>query len=996
MMPLIKIIVFFSFAVCFPLKAYSEKSCEEIFSELDKFAFSMTEGLRLGKKQGDLFDLYKQRYFPNPRITEKGFKDADRVLNEYPELFKLPVREQYIILEEKLHDAPQSLIDFIKSFRNSAGRVRNNLFRIYENLGFWRQMLSFPKPVINPSWSKEEKKQSKRNEQEKFLEYLRKFIGPEFFKFMEDPAKDSVEKTVFMYRILSAIREDMLANGKNTGHISQAMVDLVHTSGFGNLFYTARLKSENPKEQVEAVNKILDERDSVAIALGFEDHFPELQQFLNVDHPTGFAKRENFAEILREIERDIEKMSYTAAARSSVVRVRPLSLQEAPFRSCLAVSDCSSDNYFEKALDPNFLYFTMTDESHKSSGHITVVLGAAKNVKIAFVDKIQNVSNEMILPMLESIRLSLQEQGYKLGLSNDVVGISNTGVTGVYVKKEILPKLKRSYTGFKPHENKYPFPNGYSRAYSEPKLWEFQMPEDTADFIIEPGEIKQPQEAKKDLKAETFFKEILSLQNSEKEEDQAGFINNLLVLEKIKGLDLLYPINNPVSKYRRQFRLNKRNHDFIYNYLMRKIENPENSFKLRKLAFWTLLEFLNKIFRLGDFFETQRAIYRYSDFFKTRFFDIWEIFSDEEQNILFGEMSNWRRSQDFWKRHFIERLSAKFSEGLLSKDARFFLGHRLIRLFVNFKDKYFEKAFLTAIAGEDAETVHFSVEKDINIRMSQSFAVYLTALMISVNHSSYFEASVVKTLLDIWDKFSEEEQSLLFEEISHWRNFQSFWKRRFIEDLSKRLSEGLLSKDAKLFLEHKLIRLFTNFKDDYVANAFMAAAARGDTETVDFFIQNGFDIHISNKFYYGSHYATALMAAVDSGRTETVDLLLRNGANINETFYGDSILMLAARKGHTETGQLLIQRGIDIHHVSWRGETALIAAAREGHTEFVDLLVKNGADIHHIADEGQTALSEAVRKGRAKTAQFLIKKGANRDNIHPLRYYFLMAKAFVF
>lgn len=72
----------------------------------------------------------------------------------------------------------------------------------------------------------------------------------------------------------------------------------------------------------------------------------------------------------------------------------------------------------------------------------------------------------------------------------------------------------------------------------------------------------------------------------------------------------------------------------------------------------------------------------------------------------------------------------------------------------------------------------------------------------------------------------------------------------------------------------------------------------------------------------------------------------------------------------------------------------MISVAHEGHTEVIDLLIKSDAD--YIADNGQTALSEAVRKGHIKTAQLLIKNGANRDNIHPLRYYFLMIKAFVF
>ena len=217
-----------------------------------------------------------------------------------------------------------------------------------------------------------------------------------------------------------------------------------------------------------------------------------------------------------------------------------------------------------------------------------------------------------------------------------------------------------------------------------------------------------------------------------------------------------------------------------------------------------------------------------------------------------------------------------------------------------------------------------------------------------------------------------------------------------------------MSQDAGFFLEHKLIRLFTNFKDEYVENAFMEAAVRGDTETLDFFLKQGMNIHFENKFYFGHFYATVLIIAVYNGRTGTVDFLLGKGADINKDFYGDPLLFLAAEKGHVETADLLIQRGVDVHHVDRRGETALIVAARNGRTEMVDFLIQKDVDIHHIAEynpadgisrfaeNGRTALSEAVRNGHTKTAQLLMQKGAKRDNIKPFRYYFKMIKALVF
>jgi hypothetical protein len=92
-------------------------------------------------------------------------------------------------------------------------------------------------------------------------------------------------------------------------------------------------------------------------------------------------------------------------------------LAEAPFRSCIGGSDCSSRTYLTKALDPNYQYFTLTDAEGYSSGHITVVLGSAPGKaksripslehgsderKLAFIDKIQNVPHEDLPIMISN------------------------------------------------------------------------------------------------------------------------------------------------------------------------------------------------------------------------------------------------------------------------------------------------------------------------------------------------------------------------------------------------------------------------------------------------------------------------------------------------------------------------------------------------------------------------------------------------------------------
>ena len=577
--------------------------------------------------------------------------------------------------------------------------------------------------------SKEEKKAIREKNNKMFSEHLDTLIDKNVRKSLKAPSKDNQEKTIFLYKALNTIREDMIANGKDTRAISQAMVDLIHTSGFGNTFYTSLLRSKNPKEQLEGVNKILDERNSIALALGFEDHFPELMRSLNMDHPTGSTKRANLAKVLRNIEKDIENMPYTST-QTSVLRVRALSLQESPFRSCLGGSDCSSNSYFEKALDPNFLYFTITDANHNSSGHITVVLGTAENVKIAFVDKIQNVPNERILPMLQSIRLSLMEQGYRLGLPKDIgnvhTGLSNMGITMNYIQSEINPKLKTVFTGFKPHENKYSFDSGYSKAYSEPELLEFELVEDIG-VKIEPGEIKQPQNAPEDLNVESLYEEVLSLQHSEDEEDQIKFINSLIGLNEVEGLDLSYPSDNFLSRYFRRFRKKASNDNFVDDYLTQKIDDPKNSFKLRKLVLWTLMEFLHEkydIFIHGE-------IYKKLEVPVAVFLKSWDKFSTKEQDILFGEVSNWRHSKNPWKSSLFKKLSKKFTGNIdYLHNIQYILEHRLASLFINMTREYVTNGLLIAAGRGKIESLHLLIKKgaDINSRgLNNKTALILAA-----------------------------------------------------------------------------------------------------------------------------------------------------------------------------------------------------------------------------------------------------------------------------
>ena len=94
---------------------------------------------------------------------------------------------------------------------------------------------------------------------------------------------------------------------------------------------------------------------------------------------------------------------------------------EAPERSNLGL-DCSGCEYWETALNPNYQYFTLTNDQFYSNGVITLVLGTAKPnhgevENIAFIDKVQNVPIPMVLTFIEVLRQMMASQGYTLAMS---------------------------------------------------------------------------------------------------------------------------------------------------------------------------------------------------------------------------------------------------------------------------------------------------------------------------------------------------------------------------------------------------------------------------------------------------------------------------------------------------------------------------------------------------------------------------------------------------
>ena len=606
------------------------------------FAREMTQGLHLNPGQGLLFELYLRDWFGRGRNTLFKFNiiDVFALLKEHPKLSKPIIREQILEFFIEESEKPQSLSYFLKAFKSSGIRRHRSFVEITAHLSFWRSILGFPKVKINSSLDKKEKQALMRRNKEEFLAYLdtvispRTAIGP-----LETPAEYHKKRVKYVYQVLNKARQKLLAGGRPAGKISQAMADLVDTAGFSNTSYIHLLKSKNPLINIEAAKKILGVRDDVAEELGFKGGFSELQEVLGVKSPS------DTNEELLKIEKDVESILTKSGKTKKTFRLRPLSLEESPFRSCLS-GDCATDFYFEKALDPNFIYFTLTDENYYSSGHAAVVLGSAVNsrgnrIKTAFVDKVQGIELDKLLTVLEGMRISLEEYGYRLGIPQRVGGVnglSSDVKISNYFESYILPGLKTKLKRFSPHMHSYTFRNGYSRGHQYMDVLEFTKGAGKAmnHAVITLGEINHPRKAPKKINIKSLYKPIFELKDSEEEKHQIQFLRNTFLFT-----------TKEFSEFKFSF-------DSAKHYAQSKINNTSLTFNVRKKALFALTELtVHTDRRLNITADREPSVFPFLTFFDY----VDQHFNESEARQIIGEMSNWiyAKEKDY-RQQWIRRL----------------------------------------------------------------------------------------------------------------------------------------------------------------------------------------------------------------------------------------------------------------------------------------------------------------------------------------------------
>ena len=505
-------------------KLLRKEKIKEIAS-LDELFESFSRGLLPGlknKNQVRAFELYKKMRFGNPNTDAGTIEKLAKVLGKYPGLTKTPFRNFEISMSSKSYPVTEDLVSFLNSHIKNSGQVRNNLFQIDANIGFWKKFLGYRVPeellveVVD-------KAQRKKLSNKHFGEFLDEKFPKELRNEIQDKNIEIKKRAKILY--------DYLLSLERTPKVSQAIVDLIHTIGYWDPGTKKLLKSPDGLERLNAFRKILSDRDVFAMELGFEGHFQEVLKKFNIAMPTGVESEAGLSRYIQRLEDELIKNAVIEGSQDVRI-VRHLSLVESPFRSCLGGSDCSSRTYFSKALDPNYHYFTIANEEGFSSGHITIVLGSADGKKIAFVDKVQHVDHADLPVMMEAVRKSVKEQGYVLALPLDLGdenGISNEEVTRSFIKRDIKVEGDE-ICGFTPHPNEYDFKGKHSRAYDKFPVKKIRELKASMDLNIDPGELHDSWKVES-IDLEEIARSSYDLKNGSLEE-RMRYIPSMTVVKK--------------------------------------------------------------------------------------------------------------------------------------------------------------------------------------------------------------------------------------------------------------------------------------------------------------------------------------------------------------------------------------------------------------------------------------------------------------------------------
>ncbi|MCB9027269.1 MAG: ankyrin repeat domain-containing protein [Bdellovibrionaceae bacterium] len=954
----------------------TSKKHQTLFEVYRATKFGRADTYINGKTLADVQEILKN----HPELSKPEFREyqVSTVLREYnpPEILKS-------FTEGLIRSASQLKSNLFEAHSNLEFWMELTNYKYIElperpKLDSLHEQIKSEEIKVNPNQKiiseLKEQMKSLRNEYSKklqkrkaiFLRFMRRYLFSQAdIAFLRKKEVSAHEKAKLIYKVLDRIykylenkEQDAGDNSNNsdnsnnvedkTKHIRQVMADLVGVVGLFNPAIVLQLKSTSGLERLKGLRSLLAEADELSMELGFDGHYTELLKNLNVPNPSFYLEDPKIVEVLKEIssakntnndknksyqmlsfdtkmlflqeylEAETYKQDYQEVPIDNL-RVRALSIEEAPFRSCLGGGDCSSRTYFEKALDPNFNYFTITDTNHRSSGHATVVLGSAKFVNpdtketeglnIAFLDKLQNVPNEQIPFFLEAVARSLKDNGYYLGIPKDLGdhnGLSNESPTREFVYREILPKLNYEAKGFRVHPNSYEFKNEYSRAYDQLELKIYESLPQKQETQIKPGPIYKQKPLDADVEPQQLAQGFLKLKDSENEDDLLRFI---------KGGAFV----NILSKFGIYSK------DEYLKELSKIINDPNRTFKLRKQSYFALCLDRGELLSKFDF-------------------------TKPEKQMIYSEIKSWGNSNDSRKKEFLKKMKETLFRELKYENTNIEKVKEILSIMdIDAQDLEGNTALMCAVRNGSSETVKlllltYGASVDIQSKDGN------TALMLAVQ---FRNTEVVELLLahgaSVDIQYEDGKTALIF---------------AALEENIEIVVDLLLAHGASV-----------DVQDADGKTALMLAAMKGSEQTIKLLLAHGASVDVQDK-----DGNTALMSAAWKGRTQTIKLLLAHGASVDiPDKDGNTVLMKAARDRSTNLVKIFLAHGAKVNAKNKLGNTALLWPALYGYKELVKLLIDYGANIDALDIEGNTLLMTAAKSRKFVSLELLLSHGAIVD-----------------
>ena len=332
-------------------------------------------------------------------------------------------------------------------------------------------------------------------------------------------------------------------------------------------------------------------------------------------------------------------------------------------------------------------------------------------------------------------------------------------------------------------------------------------------------------------------------------------------------------------------------------------------------------------------YEEGNLLKPYIDFFN---FEILEStlkpFTENEQQLILGEMSQWKKSRFLYREKFIDIISqVLFTQDIKTlKDALASRWRSILNINVIKVDIFNtgHTPLIQAILNNRIDIIEVLIANGVDLNHPQGAREEIAL----IEAASYAKIETVRALIDAGANVHLQDtngNTALIEAASHAK----------IETV-----RALIAEEADV-----------DTQNNQGTTALIRAVSMQKIDVINELTSAGANVHLQD-----TDGNTALMSAYSS---DLVHLLISAGININtQNNKGETALIFMAAMGKTDVVKALIAAGADVNLQDQTRSTALMrAAVLDSYIDTLKELISAGAKLNLQDQEGNTALMSALR-----------------------------------